>query len=169
MVTITPIEGLYAAGYYRNQVTNDAEDGDNYTNYYGATVIYVFQGIRVGASYVMSEVSTMAVGGTQATVAKYTILDAFIMANLKSLTGVPVLLAGRYVMGTTKYDEGYTTANGFEAQSTVWAAGAGYQFNDKVRVMAYLEDQNSASDDIIAATRLQTSARNFWIKVRRSL
>jgi len=162
MVTVTPLPGLAVAGYYRYCTTNDAEGADNYVNYYGGSAVYQFQGIRAGISVVLAEVSTMALGGTQATVAQYRLIDAFVMANMKALAGLPVLLAGRYVIGATKYDDGYA-ANGLEANATVWAAGIGWQFNDRVRAMAYFENQESSSDDIPAA-EWNNPARNFWIK-----
>ena len=166
MITVNPLQGLYAAGYYRTESTHDEYETaeDNFRQYYGATLIYVYQGIRLGASYVLSSVSSAAnVSGADPAVAKYTLLDVFVMVNLKSLTGVPVLLAGRYAMGTTKYDEGYGADDGAEATATLWAIGAGYQFNDSVRFMAYLEDQSSSSDDIAAAD-WEGSNRNFYVK-----
>jgi hypothetical protein len=166
MVTVTPIEGLSIAGYIRNQVTRDQGENadDNFSQYYGGTVIYNFQGIRVGASYVLGTVSTCGTTvGEEAAVAKYTLLDVFLMANLNSLTGMPILLAGRYVVGTTKYDEGYGASNGFEADGALWAVGLGYQVNSNVRFMAYIEDQSSSSDDIPAAD-WKGSNRTFFIK-----
>ena len=166
MLTLTPISGLFVSGFYMNRTTNDAEAGDNYVNYYGGNVIYVFQGIRAGVSYLMGKVSTMAATATEATVAEYTLLDAFVMANLNSLTGVPVLVAGRYAMGTTEHAEGYTT-NGLKSDVVIWAVGAGYQFNSNVRMMAYLEDQSSSSSDI-TAREWKGSNRNFYIKTEAS-
>ena len=166
MVTVTPIEGLSIAGYVRNQVLRDNGENsdDNFSQYYGGTIIYNFQGIRVGASYLMGTISTNpATVGSDPTVAEYTLLDVFLMANLNSLTGVPVLIAGRYAMGTTRYDEGYGAGDGFEAQAILWAIGIGYQVNDNVRFMAYLEDQSSTSDDLVAAD-WEGSNRMFYIK-----
>ncbi len=166
MVTVTPIEGLSIAGYVRNQVLRDNGENsdDNFSQYYGGTIIYNFQGIRVGASYVMGTISTNGVTvGEDPEVAEYTLLDVFLMANLNSLTGVPVLIAGRYAMGTTTYDEGYGASDGFEAQATLWAIGIGYQVNSNVRFMAYLEDQSSTSDDIAAAD-WEGSNRTFYVK-----
>ncbi|MBP7582575.1 MAG: hypothetical protein KBA61_00990 [Spirochaetes bacterium] len=168
MLTVTPISGLFLSGFYMNRVTDDAEAGDNYVNYYGANAIYVFQGIRVGVSYVMAKVSTFAVGDPEAEVAEYTLIDAFIMANLKGFTGMPILLAGRYAMGSTEYAEGYGASNGFTSDVTIWAVGVGYQFNDNVRVMAYLEDQSSSSSDI-AAREWDNSNRNFYVKAEAKL
>lgn len=162
MLSITPVEGLCLAGYYRHLVTDDVERDDNYNRYFGASVLYTFWNIHVGASYVMAQVSTMTPPANP-TVAKYRLFDAFVMANLKSLTGVPLLLAGRYVMGFTKYDEGYGTADGSEAQSRLWALGTGYQFNDYIRAMLYFEEQNSSSDDIPDAD-WGKPARHFWLK-----
>jgi hypothetical protein len=167
MVTVTPIEGLSVAGYVRNQVLRDHDENadGNFSRYYGATIIYNFQGIRVGASYVMGTISTNSTtAGSDPTVAEYTLLDVFIMANLNSLTGMPILVAGRYAMGTTTYDEGYGAGvDGAEAQATLWAIGVGYQVNNNVRFMAYLEDQSSTSDDLAAAD-WEGSNRTFYVK-----
>ncbi len=164
LLSITPLEGLCIAGYMRHLVTNDSEAGDNYNRYYGLSLLYTFHDIHTGASFVMAEVSTATPPATDQTIAKYRLFDAFVMANLKSLTGVPVLLAARYVVGFTRYDEGYAGANGAEAHARVWAVGAGYQFNNFVRAMLYLEDQHSYSDDI-AIAEWEHPARNAWLKV----
>lgn len=163
MVSITPLEGLCVAGYMRHLVTNDAEAGDNFNRYFGTSLFYSIRKIRMGASFAMAEVSTLTPPASEPTVAKYRLFDSFVMANLESLTGVPVLLAGRYVLGFTKYDEGYAAANGAEARARLWAIGAGYQFNIYFRAMLYFEDQNSYSSDIPEADWAHP-ARNFWLK-----
>ncbi len=168
MLTVMPIEGLFLSGFYRNEVTNDAESSDNFKNYYGGNVIYVYQGIRVGVSYLMGKVSTLTASATDATVAEYTLLDAFLMANLNSFAGMPILIAGRYAMGTTEHAEGYGASDGFKATVTIWAVGVGYQFNNNVRMMAYLEDQSSTSDDI-TAREWEASNRNFYIKAEAKI
>ncbi len=167
LLSITPLEGLCIAGYMRHLVTNDSEAGNNYNRYYGLSLFYAFRDIRAGASFVMAQVSTMTPPATDPAIAKYRLFDAFVMANLKSLTGVPVLFAGRYVLGFTRYDEGYAGANGAEARARVWAMGVGYQFNNFVRAMLYLEDQHSYSDDIAVAD-WDHAARNVWLKAEAS-
>lgn len=161
MITLTPFSGLAIAGFYRYQITDDTARADNYTSYYGTMLVYQFQGIRIGGIFLLAEVSSMA-PGSEPMVAKYRLMDFFIMANMKSFVGIPVLLAGRYVAGATKYKEGYTV-NGLTAEATVWAAGIGWQFNDRVRVIAYFENQKSISDDIPSAD-WSHPARNVWIK-----
>lgn len=98
MVSITPLDGLCIAGYVRHLVTNDAEAGNNYNRYFGTSLFYSFRQIRMGASFAMAEVSTMTPPAADPTVVQYRLIDAFVMTNLGSLTGVPVLLAGRYVL-----------------------------------------------------------------------
>lgn len=169
MITVTPIEGLSLAGFYRQQVTRDQGENadDNFTRNYGAVAIYNFQGIRVGASFTMASISTNGTTpGTDALVAEYRIIDAFLMANLNSLTGMPILVAGRYAMGSTEYAEGYGTNDGVKADVTIWAFGIGYQFNNSVRMMAYIEDQKAESSDAALASVAdwKASNRNFYIK-----
>lgn len=169
MLTVTPIEGLSLAGFYRNQVTRDQGENadDNYSRYYGAFAAYNFQGIRVGVSYLLATVSSNGTtAGTDPLVAKYTLLDAFLMANLNALTGMPILVAGRYAMGSTEYSDGYGANDGVSADVTIWAFGVGYQFNNSVRVMAYIEDQKAESSDAALASVAdwKGSNRNFYIK-----
>ncbi len=169
MLTVTPIEGLSLAGYYRNQVTRDEGEnaGDNYSRHYGALAIYNFQGIRVGASFTMATISTNGTTpGTDPLVAEYRLIDAFLMANLNSLTGMPILLAGRYAMGSTEYADGYGANDGVSADVTIWAFGIGYQFNNSVRMMAYVEDQKAETSDtaLAAVADWKASNRNFYIK-----
>ncbi len=166
MLSVTPFQGLALAGYYRYCITDDSRGSDNYINYYGGTAAYQFQGVRVGATFLLARVSTMKEADTRAKVAKYRLIDAFLMANMKSLTGVPLLIAGRYVMGATNYARGYAVS-GQKAEAAVWAAGLGWQFNDRVRAMAYYEHQTSSSDDIPDAD-WNDPARNFWIKTEVS-
>lgn len=169
MITVTPIEGLSLAGFYRNQITRDNGENadDNFIRNYGAVAAYNFQGIRVGASFTLATVSTNGTTpGVDARVAEYRIIDAFLMANLNSLTGMPILVAGRYAMGSTEYADGYGANDGVKADVTIWAFGVGYQFNNFVRMMAYVEDQKAETSDpaLAAAADWKASNRNFYIK-----
>ncbi|MCX7679815.1 MAG: hypothetical protein N2316_11450 [Spirochaetes bacterium] len=172
MITLTPVDGLSVAGFMRYQILRDNGENadDNFSRYYGGTILYNFQGIRVGASYVLATVSTCGTTvGEEAKVAEYNLLDVFLLANLNAFTGMPILLAGRFATGTTKYEEGYGNItitgigtydfNGKKAKRTVWAVGMGYQFNNYVRFMAYLEDQSSSGD-----VEWDGSNRTFYIK-----
>ncbi|HQO03384.1 MAG TPA: hypothetical protein PLI62_14055, partial [Spirochaetota bacterium] len=93
MLTVQPIPGLYIAGYMRNETTNDGQDSDNYIRYYGGTLAYSTDLIKVGASYIVAKKSTLAwpYDGV-ASETDYTIIDAFLNVNLQSVIGVPVLV-----------------------------------------------------------------------------
>lgn len=163
MLTIQPVPGLYIAGYMRNQVTDDGQDSDNYIRYYGGTIAYSTDLIKVGASYIVGKKSTLAwpYDGT-ASETDYTIVDAFLNVNLQSVAGVPVLIAGRYARGVTEFDD----AAGTEVTTSLWAAGLGYQFSKNVRFMAYYEVYSAETNLDVASTTLDYSddEENFYIK-----
>jgi len=165
MLTIQPVPGLYIAGYMRNQVTDDGHDSDNYIRYYGGTIAYSTDLIKVGASYIVGKKSTRAWPYEDAQVASetdYTIMDAFLNVNLQSVAGVPVLIAGRYARGVTEFDD---TA-GTEVTTTLWAAGLGYKFSKNVRFMAYYEVYSAETNLTPSSTTLDYSddEENFYVK-----
>jgi len=141
MLKVTPIEGLAIAGFYRNEVTNEAEADDNYRMYYGAGISYSTDLIKVGANYVLPEVKKNEVD----TVKDAYILDTWLNMNLNSVAGMPVLIMGRYAMAENEeandvYDDDTTV--------TIWAAGLGYQFVKGFQALAYLENRTFESDEV---------------------
>ncbi len=133
MLTVMPIEGLSIFGVYRNQVTDDAEPGDNYNRYMAFGASYSTSLIKVGAMYVMPKTAKAGVES------EYTLLDSWLFANLESVVNVPVLIAGRYAYGENKDVD--------DSKITKWSAGLGYKFNSNVRALAYYESLNSDSYD----------------------
>ncbi len=138
MLTITPVQGLYIAGYMRQYYHNGVDMDNNLTQYYGGTVAYSVDFIKIGASYILG--SRESGNDTATTKDEYRIIDAFLLANLNQFVGFPVLLAGRYAMGHTELDNGDTV------DATVWAAGIGYQPHSKIRFMAYYEVLSTETD-----------------------
>jgi hypothetical protein len=165
MLTVQPIPGLYIAGYMRNETTDDGHDSDNYIRYYGGTLAYSTDLIKVGASYIVAKKSTHAWPYEDAQVTSetdYTIIDAFLNVDLQSVIGVPVLIAGRYARGVTEFDD----AAGTEVTTTLWAAGLGYKFNKNVRFMGYYEVYSAETNlDPTSATLDYTDdAERFYVK-----
>ncbi len=138
MLTLTPVEGLYIAGYMRQYYHNGADMDNNLTQYYGGTLAYSVDFIKIGASYILG--SRENGNDTATTKDEYRIIDAFLLANLNQFIGLPVLLAGRYAIGHTELDNGSTV------DATVWAAGIGYQARRGVRFMAYYEVLSTETD-----------------------
>jgi hypothetical protein len=157
MLTVRPIEGLYLAGYYKVHYTNEDSEGDDYTSYYGGTVAYSTGLVKVGVSYIMATKSTWAAATDTTTEDEYSILDAFVFANLNSVVGMPILLAGRFAMGHTELDAGE------EVDTTLYAVGLGYEFTRGVRMMAYYEVLNSESD-VAGNADFTDDQQRFYIK-----
>jgi len=134
MLTVTPVEGLALAGFYRNEVTNEFESGDNYKMYYGGGISYSTDLIKIGANYVLPEVKK---AGTK-TVADAYLLDTWLNVNLNSVAGMPVLIMGRYAMAE---NEEANDVLDTDSRVTIWAAGVGYQFVKGFQALAYLENR----------------------------
>ena len=163
MVAIQPVTGLHIAGYLRHQITDDGRDNDNYIRYYGGTLAYSTDLIRIGASYVVVRKRTLAwpydgiVSETD-----YSIMDAFLNMNLQSVAGVPILLTGRYARGESEFDD----AAGTDVTTTLWAAGLGYRFSKNVRFMAYYEVYTAETNLTPSSTTLDYTddEETFYIK-----
>lgn len=139
MLKVTPLEGLALAGFYRNEVTNEAEAGDNYRMYYGAGLSYSTDLIKVGANYVLPEVKK----GGDDTVKDAYILDTWLNMNLNSVAGMPVLIMGRYAMAE---NEEANDVLDDDSAVTIWAAGLGYELTKGFKALAYLENRTFESD-----------------------
>jgi hypothetical protein len=167
LLTITPVPYLYLAGFYRFQGTQDQTYGkDNYITYYGGMIAVTTAPVKIGVSYILGEYSykkEAALPDDSALLHKYSILDAFVNINLLQWTGIPVLIAGSLGWGVTEFDSGFGIYDGFEAEVLIWNAGLGYQFNKKVRMMAYYENIRRMSDDIEALDPGRDE-RTFYIK-----
>ncbi len=170
MITLTPVEGLSLAGFYKKQDTKQDQKYNEKKNnivFYGGTAAYSTGLIKVGASYVLSDYSKADnTEGAEVQAMKYTIVDAFLLANLESAIGVPILLSGRYALGKSKFDKvkaADEAIKGKEAEVTIMAAGAGYAFNKNVRFMAYYEDQKAKKSDDLGIDWKQSN-RKVYVK-----
>ncbi len=167
MLTLRPIDVIYILAYARYQETLDHEyRRDNFKAYAGGSVMYISGPVKVGVNVVAARASqkdVSALPDDDALVRNYLVTDAFVHINLAGITGVPILMAGRYAFGRTDFDEGYAANDGSRAEVTLWAVGLGWRFNEYIRFMAYYEDRNSVSDDI-AALDWEEHDRVFYVK-----
>ena len=166
MLTLRPLDVIYFLGYARYQETLDQEyRRDNFKAYAGGSIMFISGPFKAGVSIVAARASHRdpSVPDVEALVRNYLVADAFVHINLAGITGVPVLMSGRYVFGRTDFDEGYAANDGNRAEVTLWAVGLGWRFTEYIRVMAYYEDRNSVSDDI-AALDWKEHDRIFYVK-----
>ena len=141
MLTVTPIEGLAIAGFYRNEVTNEAEAGDNYIMYYGGGISYSTDLVKIGANYVLPEKKK---DGEDAVKDAY-LLDTWLNVDLNSVAGMPILIMGRYAMAE---NEEANDVYDIDSKVTIWAAGLGYQFVKGFRALAYLENRTFEQEGV---------------------
>lgn len=167
MVTLTPVPYLHLAGFYRYQGTQDEAYGkDNYITYYGGMIAVSTVPVKIGVSYILGEYSykiETSLPDADPMLYKYSVIDAFININFQQWTGVPVLIAGSVGWGITEFDDGFATFNGYEAEVLILNGGIGYQFNKRVRMMAYYENIRRMSDDIDVLDPGRDD-RTFYIK-----
>lgn len=152
LATITPFEGLYLFGYYRNQQGNPANNtdfhtGGNFVTYYGGGIAYSIGLVKAGFTYSLPEAGTQTTAD-DATTQKFKIFDSWVNINLASVTGMPLLLYGRYARG---YNEDVEELN-----TTIYGAGVGYRLSDNVRFIAYYDNKKVKS--------LNDPDSNFYIK-----
>ncbi len=167
MLTVNPIKGLYLAGFYKNlmnssrvdatsvtSVTHPASDWNsgNYLTYYGAALAWSDNIFKVGGDYSMirQNISTDATNPKK----KGKLYDVWAMINLGDLTGVPVLLYGRYASGELK--NANPVSGEVDASGNSTAGGLGYQFNKNVRVLAMYE--------VVDKKWLSGKDETFWVK-----
>jgi hypothetical protein len=137
MLTIMPIKDLYFVGIYRNQDTND-KISDNYNRYMGGGVVYSDELFKVGAMYLLPEVSTKELG--QAAVEnKYKLFDSWLNIRLDTIISIPVIVVGRYAFGENKDLD--------KSKVTSWAAGLGYHVANGLRAVAYFQNVKSEALD----------------------
>lgn len=153
MLTVNPIKPVYFAAYYKRLDNNYAPDGTqdshNYLRYWGFLLAWSDKNIKVGATY---SIPAMRNGSVMA---KYTLLDAWANLNLNAFIGFPVLVYGRFAMGSSKFNTGNETTSG-TIKAMTYEAGLGYQFNNNVRTMALYEMQNNENYNGVN--------RSLWIR-----
>ncbi|MGQ9842720.1 MAG: hypothetical protein ACUVRK_04065 [Spirochaetota bacterium] len=147
MATIMPIKDLYIIGVYRNQETNDTIN-DNYNRYYGGGLVYSDELVKLGAMYLLPEVSSKASSTATAVENKYKLFDSWLNIRLDSIVSMPVIVVGRYAFGENKDVD--------KSKITSWAAGLGYHVANGLRAMVYF--QNVKSD------ALDDPDRNIFVK-----
>lgn len=138
MVTLMPVKDLYIIGVYRNQETNDLI-ADNYNRYMAGGLVYSDELFKVGAMYLLPEVSTKKAG--QAAVEnKYKLFDSWLNVRLDTIISMPVIVVGRYAFGENKDVD--------KSKVTSWAAGLGYHVADGLRALVYFQNvKYDALDD----------------------
>ena len=141
VATIKPIRGIFINGYLRHaleQIENkDKSEVEKSDMYYGGGLGFDMIGVKVGGTYSYGFHKT---DGDKDH--KYSLMDIYFNANLKEMTEVPVLVYGRFAMGEDKEVD--------DAKTTVWAFGAGYQFNKHFKAGLYFENysyEDAANDD----------------------
>ncbi len=86
----------------------------------------------------MSDVSSKN-AGAPAVKDKYGLLDSWVNANLNSLVGKPILLHGRFAMGSDANDQAKTDGSNY-GNTRMLACGVGYAFNSNIRAMLYYDN-----------------------------
>ena len=138
MATIMPIKDLYLIGIYRNQETNDMV-ADNYNMYYGGGLVYADELFKVGAMYLLPEVSTKASKTAAAVENKYKLFDSWLNIRLDTIISMPVIVVGRYAFGENKDVD--------KSKVTSWAAGLGYHVANGLRAVVYYQNVKSEALD----------------------
>lgn len=130
MATIMPVKDLYIFGIYRNQDTND-KIGNNYIRQMGGGIVYSDELFKIGAMYLLPEVSTKATGAS-AVENKYKLFDSWLNIRLDTIISMPVIVVGRYAFGENKDLD--------KSKVTSWAAGLGYHVANGLRAVVYYQD-----------------------------
>lgn len=139
MATIMPIKDLYIIGVYRNQETNDTID-DNYNRYYGGGLAYSDELFKLGAMYLLPEVSSKTSITATAVENKYKLFDSWLNIRLDTIISMPIIVVGRYAFGENKDVD--------KSKVTSWAAGLGYHVANGLRAMVYFRNiKSDALDD----------------------
>ncbi|MCU0844040.1 MAG: hypothetical protein MUC76_03855 [Spirochaetes bacterium] len=138
MISITPIKGLFINGYYHTRDIVKATADDDEVTYYGGGLAWSDKSFKVGANYVMGERDSVDVRQK----ADYTLYEIWANINLAEVVGVPVILYGKYAVGSTESDVNIL-GEVQDVDSTVYYAGLGYQFNNAVQAMVVYQAQES--------------------------
>ncbi len=158
MITVTPIDGLSAFGFYRNQDWNKNTDG-NYIIYYGAGAAYSTKLIKAGATYSLPEKTTKST--TVDTKARYSLLDSWVNVNLDPVIRIPILLYGRYAVGKAENNQAEKDmGTKYGKSTTLYGIGAGYVVSGNMRLMAFYQstkykEANKADTDLFVKTEIK--------------
>jgi hypothetical protein len=133
MLTITPIETIYIAGYFKRQEIADTSIEKNNKMYTGAMAAWSDKSIKVGLNYAWLQKKEDGDTDTGS------IIDIWANVNVNDFVGFPVLAYARFAYGEINSSKTY-------AQKY----GVGYQFNSYVQAMILYEITNTKSDDTAA-------------------
>jgi hypothetical protein len=123
VVNVTPFSALNIFGYYHWHDTA-GKNSENYVSYIGGGVAWSDKTIKFGAAY------TIRSGKAADIKEESKIMEFWANVNLQEFTNMPVLLIGRYAMGT--YEKKATTK--LENKGSAMWIGAGYQVNSNVQL-----------------------------------
>jgi hypothetical protein len=129
VINVTPIDALNIFGYYHkhNTTTSAAQENEkNFVSYMGAGAAWSDKAIKIGAAY------TIRSGKAVNVKEESSVMELWANVNLQQFASVPVLLIGRYAMGT--YEKKAATKLKNEG-SAIWG-GVGYQVNSNVQFAA---------------------------------
>ncbi len=156
LLSIKPLKGLLINGFARHE-KEEKENTDiasptvnKSTLYYGGGIGWKSSLIKIGGYYIRGNHKT---DGTRDH--KYVLMDSWLMSNLNSIAGVPVLIYGRFARGEDKDVD--------DAKTTLWAAGMGYQFNRFFRIGLYYENFRYVKGTTAPAA-VEKDKRTFFIK-----
>ncbi len=137
-LTVTPIEGLVLSGYYKKEGT-DTDENKNQKGYYGASIAWVTDLVKVGATYLLpyekKDGDKIADGDDEY---EMSVLDIWCSLYLNSVIDIPVIVMARYGIADNGLDDGKTTFMG---------GGAGYVFNKYCRVIAWYQQMDNEDRD----------------------
>jgi hypothetical protein len=143
VLSITPIKGVFLNGYYHKRDVVVADVDDDEVTYYGGGVAWSDNSFKVGANYFMG--TRDADSSTPENQKDYTIMDIWALINLNEVIGTPILLYGRYGIGTTETDALKTSDDVTKVDSNTYYVGVGYQFNKSVQALVTYQ---SKTDDV---------------------
>lgn len=145
VLNITPIKGVYIAGFYK-YAGDSAPKDKNYNQYMGGLVAYSTKMYKAGVEYINAKEENAGVEKESSG------WDFFVNLNLKDLAGFPILVYGSYSMVNS--DDG---ANDYD--QTWLQIGLGYQFNDFIRTMITYEVDDNAKVAANKAIYIKTEGK----------
>ena len=152
-LNINPIEALNIFGYYHRHDTAAADKAKNFMSYYGGGLAWKDKSFKVGANY------TLASGKTADVKEESSVLELWGNINLNEIAGAPVLVIGRYAMGTY---EKKAAAKEKNEGSAIWG-GLGYQLNKNVQLAAMYKI-DSLTKKTSGAKTSDASNNTFYVK-----
>ncbi len=143
----------------RDVVVADVDDDE--VTYYGGGVAWSDSSFKVGANYFIGtrEVDS----STPKNEKDYTILDIWALVNLNEMIGTPVLLYGRYAVGTTETDA-EAAGDVEKIDSNTYYAGIGYQFNKSVQALVVYQSKTDDTQTVNGTKDSDLTDSVLWVK-----